>query len=492
MLFDVIDSYDDTTCDHLRGIRGDIVQHLIKHEDPKKIAWFLAKCCVLWIDEQKKQVHIGIPNQFVESQVRKFFKKPLTKAVQESFESHYTPHFVLYTQLQSGEHILQLAVTNLLPKSEPKKTAEISLDDAITKQLWNYFGILFDPNYSFDRFVVGAHNELAYSAAQAIAQKPGEVYNPFFIYWDVGLGKTHLMQAIWNYIIENDPDKVVLYLPTSTFIDKVINAVRKWALPILQQKLQDVDVLMLDDIQFLAWKERTQEIFHNIFNQFYADKKQIVLTSDRPPKSLTLLEARLQSRFALWLVADIKAPDLETRIAILQEKLKEKALSMDPKHLELIAQTVNTNIRELEWALNIVITRLTLLNKELTDSDIVDALSTLWFTWISNDTRPEKVANTWSAHNQYESIITYIASYFWLLVSDLTGSWRQKEISRARQLCMYIAKKHFSWSLQKIGNFFWWKNHASVIYSIKTCEESLSTDPQLSGIYTDIKKEFGL
>jgi len=475
-------------------MRWGIIQHLIKHEDAKKIAGFLSKCCVLGTDEQKKQVHIGIPNQFIESQVKKFFKKPITAAIQETFETQYTPHFVIYPELQTGEHKLQLAVTNLLPKTAPK-LPEIQLDKDITKELGNYFGILFDPNYSFDRFVVWSHNELAYSAAQAIAQKPGQVYNPFFIYGEVWLGKTHLMQAIGNYIIQNDPDKVVLYLPTSTFIDRVISAVRKGALPQLQQKLHEVDVLMLDDIQFLAGKERTQEIFHNIFNQFYADKKQIVLTSDRPPKSLTLLEARLQSRFALWLVADIKAPDLETRIAILQEKLKEKALDMDSKHLELIAQTVNTNIRELEGALNIVVTRLTLLNKELTDTDIIDALATLGFTWVQNETTwktPTPTPTAWSAHSQYESIVTYIASYFWLLVSDLTGSWRQKEISRARQLCMYIAKKHFSWSLQKIWNYFWGKNHASVIYAIKTCEEALTKDPQLSGVYTDVKWEFGI
>lgn len=493
MLFDVIDSYDKQTINHLCSVRRGIIQDLIQHEDAKKIAWFLAKCCVLGTDENKKQVHIGIPNVFVESQVKKFFKKPITNAIQATFEPSYKPNFVIYSELQSGNHALQIAVTEMLPNSANKKTPDIQFDATITKELGNYFGILFDPQYSFERFVVGSHNELAHSAAQAIAQKPGEVYNPFFIYGEVGLGKTHLMQAIGNYIIDNNPDKVVLYLPTSTFIDKVINAVRKWSLGQLQQKLQEVDVLMLDDIQFLAGKERTQEIFHNIFNQFYADKKQIVLTSDRPPKSLTLLEARLQSRFALGLVADIKAPDLETRIAILQEKLKEKALTMDVRHLELIAQTVNTNIRELEGALNIVVTRLTLLNKELTDEDILEALQTLGFKKVPKPRKGKSSSSlTGTAHNTYEAIVTYIAEYFGLMVSDLTGSWRKKEISRARQLSMYIAKKHFSRSLQKIGNYFGGKNHASVIYAINICEELLETDPQLSGVYTEVKSEFGL
>jgi len=496
MLFDIINTYDSKTISHLKSLWDAILVDLAKHEDSKKIVSFLGKCCVLGVDDTKQQIHIGIPNDFVAQQVQKFFKKPINKAIKETFDSHYHANFVVYTELQSGTHQLQSDLKKVVPTQQTKETPETLLSQpSVTKQLTNHFWILFDPQYTFDRFVVWAHNELAYSAAEAIAQKPGEVYNPFFIYWNVGLWKTHLMQAIWNYIIENNKEKVVLYLPTSTFIDRVIDAVRKGNLWQLQTRLKEVDVLMLDDIQFLAWKERTQEIFHNIFNEFYSAKKQIILSSDRSPKELTLLESRLQSRFALGLVADIKNPDTETRMAILQAKLKEKDIQLEPEHIELIAQTVNSNVRELEWALNIIVTRVTLLKKEITNKDIVDALSTLWYTWVQlqgathawSHTHPN--ATKGSTANRYDAAVTYIANYFWLLVSDITWPKRNKEISRARQLLMYIAKQHFQRSLQKIWNYFGWKNHASVIYSIGTCEELLKNDVVIKTAYAACKKE---
>ncbi len=484
MLFDIINTYDDKTIKHLKSLWDAILVDLSKNEDSKKIVSFLGKCCVLWVDDQKHQLHIGIPNDFVAQQVQKFFKKSISNSIKETFDSHYTPNFVIYTELQSGNHQLQSDLKKVVPTQE-KETPQIVLSEpSVTKELTKHFGILFDPQYTFERFVVWAHNELAYSAAQAIAQKPWEVYNPFFIYWNVGLGKTHLMQAIGNYIIENDDKKVVLYLPTSTFIDKIISAVRKGNLGQLQTRLKEVDVLMLDDIQFLAWKERTQEIFHNIFNEFYAEKKQIILTSDRSPKELTLLESRLQSRFALWLVADIKQPDMETRMAILQAKLNEKDIQLDSEHIELIAQTVNSNVRELEWALNIIVTRVTLLKKEVTNKDIVDALSTLWYWWVVPS------AATASYSNRYDDIVSYIANHFWLLKSDIIWPKRTKEVARARQLLMFIAKKHFERSLQKIGNYFWWKNHASVIYSIETCDRLIKRDSVIKNAYLACKKEF--
>lgn len=490
MLFDIINTYDQATITHLKSIWDAILIDLVKHEDSKKIVSFLGKCCVLWIDEQKHHIHIWIPNDFIAQQVQKFFKKPLHSAIKETFDTHYSPNFVVYPELQSWSHQLQSDLKKTVPTKE-KETPEMILSQpSVKKELTNHFWILFDPQYTFERFVVWAHNELAYSAAQAIAQKPGEVYNPFFIYWNVGLWKTHLMQAIWNYVIENDPDKVVLYLPTSTFIDKVIDAVRKWNLWQLQTRLKEVDVLMLDDIQFLAWKERTQEIFHNIFNEFYSEKKQIILSSDRSPKELTLLESRLQSRFALWLVADIKTPDTETRMAILQAKLKEKDIQLEPEHIELIAQTVNSNIRELEWALNIIVTRVTLLKKEITNNDIVEALSTLGYWSVQTQQSSRSWWSVWWATpNRYDSAVTFVANYFGLLVSDIRWPKRNKEISRARQLLMYIAKKHFERSLQKIWDYFGWKNHASVIYSIGTCEELLKNELVIKTAYAACKKE---
>jgi len=322
MLLNIINEYSSETKDTLRNLWKALLMHVANSEDPKKILSFLNKCAVVGIDEKEKIVRLGIPNDFVFQQVRKFFIKPLTKSVQEIFNPTYKVELITYNDLQQGNHPLQIDLKQLL-KIEEKIISPL-LDESVKTKLTSYFGILFEPAYTFDNFVMGANSELAHSAAQAISKDPGNVYNPFFIYGNVGLGKTHLMQAIGNSIIANNPDKVVLYLPTTRFIDQVIKAIRFNKLGELMQRLEDVDVLMLDDVQFLAGKDKTQEIFHNIFNDFYAKHKQIVVTSDQAPKELTLLEARLQSRFALGLVADIKAPDRETRIAILETKLKKK------------------------------------------------------------------------------------------------------------------------------------------------------------------------
>lgn len=232
-------------------------------------------------------------------------------------------------------------------KATPK-VEDTHIKKSMRNQLTDYFGILFDSAFRFDNFVVGANNNIAFSSSRATAEHPGQTYNPLFLYGNVGLGKTHLMQAIGNEIMEKFPDKCVLYLPTSKLIDEIVAALRSNKLPNLLKKFEEVDVLLIDDIQFLADKEKTQEIFYNIFNDFQLKKKQIILSSDRPPKELIHIEPRLKSRFALGLVADIQAPDFETRIAILQSKLEGKGESLDFDFLELIAKHVKDNVRELE------------------------------------------------------------------------------------------------------------------------------------------------
>ncbi len=482
MLLNIINEYSSETKDTLRNLWKALLLDVAKSEDPKKILSFLNKCAVVGIDEKEKIVRIGISNDFVFQQVRKFFIKPLNKSVQETFNPIYKVELITYSDLQNGNHPLQIDLKQLL-KIEEKVVSPL-LDESTKTKLTSYFGILFEPAYTFDNFVVGANSELAYSAAQAISKDPGNVYNPFFIYGNVGLGKTHLMQAIGNSIIANNPEKVVLYLPTTRFIDQVIKAIRFNKLGELMQRLEDVDVLMLDDVQFLAGKDKTQEIFHNIFNEFYAKHKQIVVTSDQAPKELTLVEARLQSRFALGLVADIKTPDRETRIAILETKLKKKGEQLDPELVDLIAQTVNTNVRELEWALNIVVTRKHLRQQELTENDILESLATLGFisdnenTQLSSETGGNKKNSPSNASQtqQFTSLVGRIATYYGLTVEDLKSQKRTQDVSYARQIAMYFAKQQFGWTLERIGQYFGGKNHASVIYSIKTFEERMSED----------------
>ena len=282
------------------------------------------------------------------------------------------------------------------------------------------------------------------------------------------------------------------------------------------EKLEQIDVLMLDDIQFLAGKTKTQEIFHNIFNDFYAKHKQIVITSDQAPKELTLLETRLQSRFALGLVADIKAPDMETRIAILETKCKKKGEQLDTQHLQLIAQIVDTNVRELEWALNIVLMKKQLLKDNLTEKDIIESLATLGFktqehtttdsyplpttrneeclgeglgvrVWSQTQKKQQHTKHT-SQSSSLSTIIDNIARYYDIEPQAIIGNDRRKEVSFARQMAMYIAKTQFNRTLQKIGNYFWGKNHASVIYAIKIFEKHLKENPETRKIIEQVKQ----
>jgi len=494
MLIDIISTYDTHTKKHLIQLWTEIIKFLDAKHDSKKIMTFLNKCTFIWIDEKEKLIHLWVPNDFVLSQVKKFFKKSINEGIHETYNNDYSLNLVVYPDLQQGDHELQIELKKYLRTTiETKIQEKQSKNESPLKASWldEYFGILFEKKYSFDNYVIGSTNELAASAGKAIAEKPGEVYNPFFIYGDVGLWKTHLMQAIGNHIIDNQPEKVIVYLPCTKFIDKIIHAVRFNKLDAFKAKLEEVDVLMIDDIQFLAGKDKTQEIFHNIFNDFYAKGKQIVITSDESPKALTLLEPRLQSRFSLGLVADIKAPDMETRMAILHAKAQKKDIILEEKHTEIIAEAVDTNVRELEWALNIVITKQQLLKRELTDEDIFNSLDTLWIQdtrrpWVAEthatqtqevsapSIQPSRITNT--SVSAYEKKLSNIAAYYGLEIDKIKGNSRTKELSFARQCAMYIAKTQFNWSLQKIGNYFGGKNHSSVIYSIRKFEETMKKD----------------
>jgi chromosomal replication initiator protein len=291
------------------------------------------------------------------------------------------------------------------------------------------------------------------------------------------------MQAIWNEIIQNNPDKVIIYLPATKLVDEIVWALQHNKMSTLMRKFEDVDALLIDDIQFLAWKDKTQEIFHNIFNDFQSKKKQIIISSDRPPKELTQIEPRLKSRFGFWLVADIQAPDYETRIAILQSKLEIKQESIEPELLGIIAQNITSNVRELEWALNTLLTRKKLSWKEtLSEDDVYTCLQSLWYS-----ARPTTIWNpnnrNWKSQKNFDTIVEMVANYYWISVAELKSDSRKKEITIARQILMLIAKKYFRWTQQKIWMYFGWKNHATVIYAIWNIEKKLKTDEDIQQDY---------
>gem|GEM_PF-5765432 len=247
-MLDIISTYTPETISLLRRLREQLLVELGKSHDPKKILSFLSKCCVVSIQEDEKTVRVGVPNEFIVQQLKKFFHTDLQRAVQEVHASGYKVAYSTIHEL-GEDHPLHADVKRLLHIEERPKT---QLETTVKDELGEYFGILFEKKYKFDNFVVGSNNQLAHAAAKAVSEEPGTVYNPLFIYGDVGLGKTHLMQAIGNAIITDHPEKTVLYLPTSKFIDKVIFAIRHGHLNRFMEQLEQIDILMLDDIQFLA------------------------------------------------------------------------------------------------------------------------------------------------------------------------------------------------------------------------------------------------
>ena len=478
MLIDIVDQYDSEKKQYFKELRTKVILQLSTQQDHKKIVTFLSKAWIINIEDTEKKVYIGFANDFMLSNAKKIFNKSLKETIQTVYNPQYNVEYIVYPPFSNGSDLL-IDLWELLNIKPQKKKEDEAISSSIKNELTNYFWILLDPSFRFDNFVAWSNNQFAYSAAKAVAETPWTAYNPLFIYGNVWLGKTHLMQAIWNEISSNNPDKVIIYLPATKLIDEIILAIQKRNLSSLMRKFDDVDVLLIDDIECLERKDKIKEIFNNIFNDFHLKKKQIIFSSDRPPKELTQIEPRLKTRFALGLVADIQAPDYETRIAILQSKLEIKQESIDSDLLGIIAQHITSNVRELEWALNILLTRKKLSWNEISEEDVYACLQTLGY---SPNQQKIFTPNRNSTKN-FDTIVEMVANYYWISVAELKSDSRKKEISTARQILMYIAKKHFRRTLEKIWMYFGWKNHATAIHAISNIEKKLKTDEDIHQDY---------
>jgi len=326
-----------------------------------------------------------------------------------------------------------------------------------------------NPRYTFETFIVGPFNELAQAAALAVTESPGQVYNPFFVYGGVGLGKTHLLEAIGNKIVKNFPQKKVKYIPTEKFVSEVISTIRNHQIEKLKSTYQTIDVLIIDDVQFLAGKEKTQEEFFYIFNSLYEKNKQIVLSSDRQPKAIPTLTERLKSRFEGGMIADISFPDLETRIAILKVKCQERKTEFPEEILDYIASNIQKNIRELEGALNILIAYQK-LNSSLPDLKTVKSLLN---NLISS---PAKVVNA-------KKIIKAVSEFYDLKERDLTSSSRKKEIVKPRHVAMYLLREELKGSFPFIGRKLGDKDHTTAIHAYNKIAKEID---QNEGLFEEI------
>ncbi len=372
-------------------------------------------------------------------------------------------------------HIYEIELTReALPVEHSAPTAPVSSP--------NFEDSNLNPKYTFETFVVGSNNNFAYNACLAVAETPGSTYNPLFLYGGVGLGKTHLMHSIGNYIMQKDPSKKVLYITSEEFMNEVIEAIRKGnidnhSMKKVREKYRNVDILLLDDVQFIIGKESTQEEFFHTFNALHGSNKQIVLTSDKHPKELETLEERLRSRFESGLSTDIGAPDFETRVAILRKKVKTDNFELDDEVIQYIAKNIKSNIRELEGALNKLIAKKRLdLSIDEIDIDLAkDILQD-----IIHPDQPKQIT--------VEMIIKIVCEHFNVPQTDIYSKKRSKDISQTRFIIMYLSRQMTDKTMKEIGQILN-KDHSTIIHGLKEMDKKLTTDENLRKTVETLQKK---
>ena len=359
-------------------------------------------------------------------------------------------------------------------KKAPKKKAAPSASPSSNSNL--------NPKYTFDTFVVGSNNKMAHAAALAVAESPGTMYNPLFIYGGVGLGKTHLMHSIANFVLKNNPDAKVLYVTSETFTNELIDAIRNKnniSTTEFREKYRTNDVLLIDDIQFIIGKEGMQEEVFHTFNSLYEAKKQVIISSDRPPKDMETLEERLRSRFEWGLTVDIQSPDYETRMAILRKKEELEGYNIDNEVIKYVATNVKSNIRELEGALTKIVafSKLNLVdNQDITVEIAQEALKDLISPNESREITPEIIVNV-------------VCDHYGIQPSDIVSSKRNKEIAYPRQIIMYLCRNMTDVSLQEIGKRLGNRDHSTVLHGVEKIDEDLKNNETLKSNMEILKKK---
>lgn len=393
------------------------------------------------------------------SYISKKYYLPLKVAITEITGTEYEIKFILPEQAKSIA-------------SSPNKQKKPFYSEAASKSNLN-------SNYTFDTFVVGSNNRFAHSASLAVAESPGEAYNPLYIYGGPGLGKTHLMHSIGHFILERNPDAKIICVTSEEFTNEVIESIRSGnaaAMNKFREKYRTIDVLMIDDVQFIIGKESTQEEFFHTFNELYLADKQIVISSDKPPKDMETLEERIRSRFECGLTADIGSPDYETRMAILRRKTETDNFELDDDILSYIANNIKSNIRELEGALNKLM-----------------AFSNLVHTPITMDLAVRELQNVISPDKQNEVtpqlIIDVVSEHFQITPEQMKSKSRSSEIAKPRQIAMYLCKNMTDISLDGIGSLLGGRDHSTIIHGIKKIGEEYESTEATRSLIDTIKKK---
>jgi chromosomal replication initiator protein len=411
------------------------------------------------ISQNEDEVVIAVPNIFAKKQFEVKFNEQIKKVLATN---GITPKQITYTILVAGKK------TRVNRETTPQNTAPAQSDTihspalsfAPPPQSQSSYGNL-NPRYTFDNFIVGSSNDLAYTASLAVADNPGIKYNPIYLYGGVGLGKTHLMQAIGNEIIKKNPNAQVLYVSSETFVNEFLDYIR-FKKKGFSDKYRNVDVLIVDDMQFIANKEKTQEEFFHTFNFLHQNNKQIIISSDKPPRSIPTLTERLRSRFEMGMAIDVQMPDFETRCAILTAKASLSGVELNRETVEFLATNIKTNIRELEGALNQLLAYADLHNIE---PDVTTAEGLLGNVRHS---RPQ--------HLTSKQIIDRTAKHFQLQVEEICSAKRDKHIVTPRQIAMYLLRSELHLSFPKIAGELGRKDHTTAIHSVEKIEKAIKLD----------------
>lgn len=366
----------------------------------------------------------------------------------------------------------------VIKSKDEYKSNKIDKKKNVRKSLYKDNSKLFNPKFNFENFVVGGNNRFAYAASLAVAESPAEAYNPLFLYGGSGLGKTHLMQAIGIQVIKNDPTSNVLYISSETFTNELIEAINTQNTNQFKEKYRNIDILLIDDIQFLEGKEATQEEFFHTFNTLYENNKQIVISSDRPPSNLQKLDERLTTRFGFGITADVQPADFETRVAILKKKIELADIEVDSDIEEvcnLIAEKIKYNIRELEGAMNRMISFSEIMNNKI-DLDFAKIVLKDIYRDTDKAIAPERIRST-------------VASYYDIKVSDLDSKRRTAEIALARQVAMYLCRESTDFSFSKIGEIFGGRDHSTVMSNCNKIQTLYQEDELIKYDIDEINKK---
>ena len=414
------------------------------------------------IDEEKRIVTILVPSEQIGvSYINKKYMFPIKVAIAEITGIEYSIEFIIPGQIRhhSGQGAASFAEENR------------------NKTLMERANLI--PRYTFETFVVGDNNKFAHAAALAVAESPGKMYNPLFIYGGAGLGKTHLMHSIAHFILNHDPDMNVLYVTSETFTNELIDAIRNGnntKISSFREKYRSVDVLLIDDIQFISGKDATQVEFFHTFNELHGNNKQIIISSDKPPKEIETLESRLSSRFEWGILADISVPDFETRMAILRKKEETDGYDIDDEVIQYIASNIKSNIRELEGALNKLIAYSRLDNKEITVELAEKAIRDIIAPDQNREITPSLIVDT-------------VTEHFHLKPSDISGNKRSSDIVIPRQIIMYLCREMIDLPYKTIGTYVGKKDHSTVMHGYNKIVSDMEQSESLRNTVEIIKKK---